>query len=71
MLPQLGTLAVEVTDRRHVVRLEHAAMHDQNLVARGDELLDGGAADEPRPAEDQDPQALALLGAFSFSCYAC
>src|SRR5207245_4225056 len=52
MRRELRTVAVQMLDVRQVVRLELAAVHDHQLVAGGGELLDGGAADEPRAAED-------------------
>jgi len=60
MLTERGTLAVQMPGRRHTVGLEHAAVHEQQLVACGRQLFDGGAADEPRAAEDGDPQPFSL-----------
>ena len=56
---ELRSVAVQMPDVRQVVRFELAAMHDHQLVAHGGELLDGGAADEPRAAEDDHFQRAA------------
>src|SRR5712691_13545103 len=66
MLDQLGPLAVEVLDIGHVVGLEHAAVHHHHLVARGGQLLDGGAAYEPRPAQNNDSQKSMTLTPWSW-----
>src|SRR5205085_11009679 len=52
MVAQVRAGGVEVLDRGHVVRFEGAAVHDQDLVAGGDQLFDRGPTDEPGPAEN-------------------
>jgi hypothetical protein len=38
----------------HTFRFSHPTMHHRHLVASGGELLDDGASDEARAAEDED-----------------
>src|SRR5262249_17334797 len=67
---ELGALAVQVRYLRHVSRLQHPAVYKQQLVTGRGELLDGGPAYEPRAAEDDDPQALALALPFVSGAFA-
>src|SRR5439155_17200773 len=60
VLDELRAIAVKVLGLRHVVWLELAAMHEQQLVARGRELLDRSAANEPRAAQNNDFQTTAF-----------
>jgi hypothetical protein len=61
MLRELGAVAVQVLGGREVVRLEIAPVDEQELVARRRELLDGRAADEPRPAQNGNSQLSTTL----------
>jgi hypothetical protein len=56
---KVHAIGMKVLDLRHVFRFEIPAMGDQYLVTRTYELFDDGAADEPRPAEDDDFQRVA------------
>ena len=56
MARELGPFAMQMLDLRHVAWLEDAAMDDEDVIARRDQLLDGGAPDEARAAQDDDSQ---------------
>ena len=55
---ELGAIAVEMLGRRQIGRLELSPMDDKQRMPPGREVLDDGAADEPRPAEHRDPHAV-------------
>ena len=54
MVAQTRAVSVQVLDGGHVIRFERAPVHDQNVMARRHQLLDGHPADEPGSAENHD-----------------
>ncbi|HYM66489.1 MAG TPA: hypothetical protein VEW68_04290, partial [Patescibacteria group bacterium] len=67
MQTELGAVYVQVLHRRHAVRLELAAMHDQDFVTRVSKLLDDRPADEARAAEDGDSHPAFAAYGFLFT----
>jgi hypothetical protein len=57
---QVLAVGVQVVGLGEIRRLVLAAVHDQQLVAVGMELLDHGGADEPGPAQHHHPHRASL-----------
>ncbi|TMB88913.1 MAG: hypothetical protein E6J37_05340 [Chloroflexi bacterium] len=54
MSRKVGALDVQVLRQGQALGFQHAAVHQEQLVARRGQVVDDGAPDEARAAEDDD-----------------